>query len=63
MASPATTGRFAFRATLRDLQHLETIALALRNSGRPFATRTDALRLCLAVAAADPASLQAVAAK
>ena len=49
-----TAARLAFKATQSDLDHLEAIAATLRQSGRPFTTRTDALRVCLRVAASDP---------
>ena len=52
-----TIARFTFRSTPEDLQNIETIANALRDAGRTFTTRTDAIRLCLEVAAADPARM------
>ena len=52
-----TIARFTFRSTPEDLQNIETIANALRGAGRTFITRTDAIRLCLEVAAADPARM------
>ena len=46
--------RFAFRAQPTDIHAIETIAGALRSTGMPFATRTDAVRFCLEAVAADP---------
>jgi hypothetical protein len=49
-----TITRFAFRTTPRDLLNIEILANALRDAGRTFTTRTDAIRLCLEAAATDP---------
>ena len=49
-----TITRFAFRATPRDDLNIAIITNALRDAGRPFTTRTDAIRLCLEVAATNP---------
>jgi len=52
-----TITRFAFRATPRDLLNIQNIANAMRDAGLTFTTRTDAIRLCLEVAATDPARM------
>lgn len=44
--------RLTVRATDTDLLHLANIAVALRANGKPFVTRTDALRHALRVTAA-----------
>jgi hypothetical protein len=57
MSNTKTVARFTFRANARDLLNFEIIANALRDAGRTFTTRTDAIRLCLEVAATDPARM------
>lgn len=51
--STKTVARFAFRSTPDDLANIELIANALRDAGQTFTTRSDAIRLCLKLAAAD----------
>jgi hypothetical protein len=57
--TPTVSGRFAFRASPEDLKNIEAVALAMREAGHPFCTRTDALRLSLAAAAANLGSIVA----
>ncbi len=57
--STKTIARFAFRSTPEDLANIEHIANALRDAGQTFTTRSDAIRLCLKLAAADTARLVA----
>lgn len=45
--------RLTIRPTKADIHHLDTIAAALRATGRPYCTRTDVVRHCLSVIAAS----------
>jgi hypothetical protein len=50
---PQTVGRYAFKATASDVTNIEQIAAAIRLAGQPFATKSDAIRVALSVAASD----------
>jgi hypothetical protein len=52
-----TVTHLSLRSTPEDLRNIETIANALRDAGRVFTTRTDVIRMCLEVAATDPARM------
>ena len=43
MSRSTATGRYAFRALPCDIRNVETIAQALRTSGKSFPTRTDVI--------------------
>ncbi len=43
--------KLALRPTVADMAHLDAIAAALRATGKPYATRSDALRHALRVVA------------
>jgi hypothetical protein len=63
MPAPTAAGRYAFRASKCDIHNVETIAQALRASGKAFPTRSEVIRVCLAVAAADTALILAATAR
>lgn len=44
--------KLALRPTVADMAHLDTIAASLRATGKPYATRSDAMRHALATVAA-----------
>ena len=48
--------RLVLRATATDYANLATVAAALRDVQRPFPTRADVVRYCLATVAASVAT-------
>lgn len=57
--SEHTLNRVAFRMTESDERHLMTIARGIRERGRTFATKTDAIRAALEFTAGHVAELPA----
>lgn len=55
--------RLTIRPTETDLRNLDLIANALRANGRPYTTRTDVVRHCLATIAASVSIAPPVAAR